>query len=640
MQKKLLKKVLPLTMAAVMVVGSAVPAMAAEADPWSMQDAEEKAYTITLDGKEIDVVRYTDEYLKDTGNISDDEYANALVNVYVPANVSVTGDSPILYLVNNSGWQANTYDDTLLDAGTFDSSADDGVAQGLKGLFAAKALDEGYIVVDAGLRTRSNGNHAPVTVADAKAVIRYLRYNDIGDTNKIFISGLSGGGALSVAIASDGNSSDFYEELYEIGAAGMTDAKTSTINDDILGTVAYCPITDLGHADGSYEYAYAAARVAILDLYGVDALYAPKMEGKGPNAKPAVDENGNPVYQESITYNEVTMAVSPILAEDWAVYVNGLGVAGTDNKFDTTTLASSGTLWDTMIELIETCLQDALDDGVDIIDVLESQSYNTYYTKNADGTYSEIALEDGWQTSWLSIENGKVKVTDVEAFLTFVALGTELKNAPAFTNQGTINQDKNENNLFGNDDEAYGYNSKAVWDLEAEGGILHEAYKTWDAYWDANEDLITKQMNMTDSIAYLTDDANGDSAKYWMVRHGIIDRDTSFANQTLLYLALQNDDSIETVDFAFTWYRGHQGFYDLDEAITFMNASIADAGVSDEPTADEPTTDGSITDDPATDDKEDDKTDSPKTADSFGFLAVAVVAAAGVAFAARRRVVR
>ena len=71
------------------------------------------------------------------------------------------------------------------------------------GNMAAMALKNGYVVVTAGLRSRGsqdsqgNYNHSPVTVADAKAVIRYLRHNGgiVGDTDKIFITGTSGGGA-------------------------------------------------------------------------------------------------------------------------------------------------------------------------------------------------------------------------------------------------------------------------------------------------------------------------------------------------------------------------------------------------------------------------------------------------------------
>ena len=61
-------------------------------------------------------------------------------------------------------------------------------------------------------------------------------------------------------------------------------------------------------------------------------------------------------------------------------------------------------------------------------------------------------------------------------------------------------------------------------------------------------DLTTKegkvlklQMQMTSPIPYLTSTTNGDSAPYWYVRHGMADRDTSFALQTVLYYALTND---------------------------------------------------------------------------------------------------
>lgn len=127
----------------------------------------------------------------------------------------------------------NTYSPELISG--IDPSAD--IDPYGDGNMAAMALKNGYVVVTAGLRSRGstdsqgNYNHSPVTVADAKAVIRYLRYNDneiAGDTDKIFITGTSGGGALSAAIGANGNSSDFYEELYTIGAAGMTDAAAST----------------------------------------------------------------------------------------------------------------------------------------------------------------------------------------------------------------------------------------------------------------------------------------------------------------------------------------------------------------------------------------------------------------------------
>ena len=68
-----------------------------------------------------------------------------------------------------------------------------------------------------------------------------------------------------MAIAADGNSSDYYSYLSELGAAGVTynahrGTYSSTLNDDIFGTVLYCPITDLAHMDAAYEWMYGQTR--------------------------------------------------------------------------------------------------------------------------------------------------------------------------------------------------------------------------------------------------------------------------------------------------------------------------------------------------------------------------------------------
>ena len=96
-------------------------------------------------------------------------------------------------------------------------------------------MKAGYVIANVGCRSRFAGRnqdvdgnyiaHSPAQVVDVKAAIRYLRYNDAampGNTNRIIITGTSGGGALGVAIAASGNSPDYYPYLYELGAAGVT----------------------------------------------------------------------------------------------------------------------------------------------------------------------------------------------------------------------------------------------------------------------------------------------------------------------------------------------------------------------------------------------------------------------------------
>ena len=556
--KKIRRRVLPVTIAGLMAL-SCMPAAAAGTgegdvsdDPWSIADAKETYVSYNVDGETLNAVLYEDYYLN-PGNttLTDTQYENAKVAVIVPKGAGA--DSPILYMVDNSGWQSDSYSraNPLTSGASYDTTEDG------KGNQAALALKNGYVVVVAGLRSRSDGNqdHSPVTVADAKAVIRYLKYNDgaVGDTDRIFITGTSGGGALSAAIGADGNSSDFYEELYTIGAAGMENELQSTLTDDVFGVVAYCPITDLGHADGSYEFAYAKTRQALLDMgYSKDS--------------------------QSYPLSDSTMKVSPELAEWWTDYVNGLGLMDENGNplnaaFDSETLAASGTLYDGMKKLIMNTYQQALDElgKEEFLSVLKSRSVASGYAG------ADAAPEEDWQTGWVSFSEDGTQILDIDMdkYLNYVALGEVLKNAPAFTNQGTVEEARNENNLFGQEDDAFGFLTKTVYNLAADTTFLEKyGNLSWDEYWDRNGELLTKQARMIDSISYLTDENDGDSAPYWYVRHGTNDRDTSCANQTLLYYAMINDESIKSVDFEFAWNRKHGGSYDIEDAAAFMDYAL------------------------------------------------------------------
>jgi hypothetical protein len=120
------------------------------------------------------------------------------------------------------------------------------------------ALAAGYVVVSPGCRGRDNktadGTYygkAPAAIVDLKAAIRYIRHNQgvmPGNVNWIFSTGVSAGGALSALLGSSGNSPLYDSYLKEIGAAMAAD--------NIFGSACFCPITDLEHADGAYEWMY------------------------------------------------------------------------------------------------------------------------------------------------------------------------------------------------------------------------------------------------------------------------------------------------------------------------------------------------------------------------------------------------
>ncbi|MEU0074545.1 subtype B tannase [Streptomyces sp. NPDC006332] len=118
------------------------------------------------------------------------------------------------------------------------------------------ALGAGYVVVEPGARGRTLKNSAgeyygvaPAVIVDLKAAVRYIRFNKgriPGDTDRIVSVGTSAGGAVSALLGASGDSKLYDSLLKEIGAADASDA--------IFATGAWCPITDLEHADSAYEW--------------------------------------------------------------------------------------------------------------------------------------------------------------------------------------------------------------------------------------------------------------------------------------------------------------------------------------------------------------------------------------------------
>lgn len=117
-------------------------------------------------------------------------------------------------------------------------------------------LAAGYVVVEPGARGRtltdSEGTYygtAPAAIVDLKAAVRYVRANKgaiPGDTDRIVSTGTSAGGALSSLLGASGDSRIYSSYLRDIGAADASDA--------VFAAGAWCPITDLEHADGAYEW--------------------------------------------------------------------------------------------------------------------------------------------------------------------------------------------------------------------------------------------------------------------------------------------------------------------------------------------------------------------------------------------------
>lgn len=122
-----------------------------------------------------------------------------------------------------------------------------------------EAIREGFVYVSCGCRGRSSVNEqgilcgkAPVSVADLKAGIRFLRKNKKripGNMERIISVGISAGGAMSTLLGCTGDSHEYDQELEKMGA--VLDE-----TDTVFGAQCYCPITDLDYADFAYEWMF------------------------------------------------------------------------------------------------------------------------------------------------------------------------------------------------------------------------------------------------------------------------------------------------------------------------------------------------------------------------------------------------
>lgn len=94
------------------------------------------------------------------------------------------------------------------------------------------------------------------------------------------------------------------------------------------------------------------------------------------------------------------------------------------------------------------------------------------------------------------------------------------------------------------------------------------------AAWTAGEGAaLATQVQLTNPMAYLGTDAK--AAPHWYIRHGMIDRDTSFAVELSLAAAARGDADVKDVNFALHWMTAHSGNYDVQTAYGWLADMLA-----------------------------------------------------------------
>jgi hypothetical protein len=383
---------------------------------------------------------------------------------------------------------------------------------------ALVALSKGYVVAAPGVRGRTNvdgrGRYtgkAPACIVDLKAAVRYLRFNDKlipGNAEKIISNGTSAGGALSALLGASGNNADYEPYLKALGAAEA--------RDDVFAVSAYCPITDLDHADMAYEWVFGG-----VNEYSRVAFHGPA-PGPGTGARaPGAAGTMAPGGPDKPTIVKGTMSSGQIRASAqlkalFPGYLNGLGLKRADGAALALDADGSGSFKDLVKSCIIASAQKALKSGVGLSG-----------------------------SAWLTIRNGVVADFDFDAYVRFA---TRMKVTPAFDG---LDLGAAENELFGTET----VNARHFTAFGQEHGTGKGTLA---------DPTIVKLMNPMNYAG-----AQGTTtARFWRIRHGSVDRDTSPAISTMLATKLANSGC--EVDFALPWGVGHSGDYDLDDLFTWM----------------------------------------------------------------------
>ncbi len=434
-------------------------------------------------------------------------------------------------------------------------------------------LKAGFIYVWAGMRGKDTNStaytgNAPWGVTDLKAAVRYVRYNASlipGSKDRMFVFGMSGGGAQTSIMGASGDSDLYTPYLKAIGAA-TTGPSGEMLSDAVAGAMAWCPITSMDYADSAYEWN--------MGQFSTSDTRAP---------------------------GTWTAAYSKDLAKEFPAYINGLGLKDASGKrlsleSSAAGIALSGSYYEHLVAVIEESLTNFIAD-------------TTFpYTPSSGGMGGPGGgmggpgggmpgggtPPAGMTGAPQGNSTGSTTYATIEDYLTFlnssgqwVTYDAATKKAKVASLEGFVKSQKKPSKSVGAfDGPSRGVGENVVFGLGSSGlhfdavaekviGANAGQYATlagWQTSYAAAEytsDFAKKdavgvdvptRVNMYNPMYYLCDRYAGYQkskvAAHWRIRTGIKQGDTANTVEVNLALALAGY-GVKGVDFATVWGQAH-----------------------------------------------------------------------------------
>ena len=465
--------------------------------------------------------------------------------------------------------------------------------------------DEGFVYVHAGCRGRDAG--APAGVTDLKAAVRYLRYTDDvipGNAERIFTFGMSGGGAQSALMGSTGDSALYDAYLEEIGAV-------TGVSDAVLGSMCWCPITNLDTADEAYEWMMGGTRSGLTEeeqqisdqLAEAFAAYINSAGIKDPDGLVlTLSESDDGIYQAGSYYDYMKTVIEEslnhFLSDTEFPYDASSASGGRRGGFGGGIPGGFGGQNPFGGEQRPERGEGTPDFGAEQKPDGEMMSGEVSFEELDDITRNEttggVSLSGTYETAqdyidalnaereWVHYDaaTNTASITSIEDFV--LACKSASKNLGAFDQ---LDGGQGENTLFGYSDGNGAHFDAALADiLNALGSNYAADYAEDLAKQDSEGNTVDYRVNMYTPLYYLLESSEGYQestvAKYWRIRTGIAQGDCSLSTEMNLALALENDERVESVDFETIWGAGHtqaeRSGNSTDNFIAWVNACLAE----------------------------------------------------------------
>ncbi|WP_261379148.1 subtype A tannase [Streptococcus sp. sy018] len=507
------------------------------------------------------------DYLTTTDN-GDGTYT-AKLNSDTKINQYTIKTAPIVMPINTPGYSAmSALTDYTSDAKTY--------------------TDQGFVYVSAGLRGRDSG--APLGVTDAKAAIRYLRYSAdtlAGNTDNIFVYGMSEGGAQSAIIGASGDSALYDPYLKAIGAV-------EGVSDSVAGTMAWCPITNLDSANEAYEWNMGSTRTDLDsesqqlsdDLATAFADYINQLGLTNGDTNLTLDSSKTGIYQAGTYYDYIketieqslnTFLATTTFPYDASSSAQNSGMGMPSGQAPSGEAPSGEAPSDLPSEMTTT--QTSESSAIETIDNIQ-RTQTSSSTLSLTGTYNTAqdyieALNS--ETNWVTYDE-KTNTATISSIADFAKyLKSASKSVGAFD---ALDASQGENQLFGSNGTSVHWDAtmaKLLKDTDYATSYSDDLKKTDELGTD-----LTTRLNMYTPLYYLLDSYDGKGtanvARFWRIRSGINQGDTALTTEINLALALKQY-GIDSVDFATVWGQAHTqaeiSGNSSDNFISWVNESLA-----------------------------------------------------------------